>query len=67
MNSIKFKLLNCIVKLVEQIKTENITDSMINFLSAFPTGSDGQESVCKAGASGLIPGSGRSPGEGNGN
>ena len=30
MNSIKFKLLNCIVKLVEQIKTENITDSMIS-------------------------------------
>ena len=32
----------------------------------FPGGSDGEESVCDAGAAGLIPGSGRSPGEGNG-
>ena len=32
-----------------------------------PGGSDGQESACNAGAPGLIPGSGRSPGEGNGN
>ena len=30
-------------------------------------GSDGKESACNAGDSGLIPGSGRSPGEGNGN
>ena len=29
--------------------------------------SDGKESACNAGDSGLIPGSGRSPGEGNGN
>ena len=33
----------------------------------FPGGSDGKASACKAGDSGLIPGSGRSPGEGNGN
>ena len=30
-------------------------------------GSDGKESACNAGESGLIPGLGRSPGEGNGN
>ena len=30
-------------------------------------GSDGKESACNAGDLGLIPGSGRSPGEGNGN
>ena len=30
-------------------------------------GSDSKESVCNAGDPGLIPGSGRSPGEGNGN
>ena len=30
-------------------------------------GSDSKESTCNAGDSGLIPGSGRSPGEGNGN
>ena len=33
----------------------------------FPGGSDGKVSACKAGDLGLIPGSGRSPGEGNGN
>ena len=33
----------------------------------FPGGSDGKESACNAGDPGLIPESGRSPGEGNGN
>ena len=33
----------------------------------FPGGSNGEESACNAGDLGLIPGSGRSPGEGNGN
>ena len=33
----------------------------------FPSGSNGKESACNAGYPGLIPGSGRSPGEGNGN
>ena len=33
----------------------------------FPGGSDGEESTCSVGDLGLIPGSGRSPGEGNGN
>ena len=33
----------------------------------FPGGSDGKESACSAGDPGLIPESGRSPGEGNGN
>ena len=32
----------------------------------FPGGSDRKESACNAGHLGLIPGSGRSPGEGNG-
>jgi len=32
----------------------------------FPSGSDGKESACNVGDLGLIPGSGRSPGEGNG-
>ena len=30
-------------------------------------GSDGKEAACNAGDPGSIPGSGRSPGEGNGN
>ena len=33
----------------------------------FPCGSDAKESACNAGDPGSIPGSERSPGEGNGN
>ena len=33
----------------------------------FPGGSDGKASACNVGDQGLIPGLGRSPGEGNGN
>ena len=33
----------------------------------FPGGSDGKASACNVGDPGLIPGLGRSPGEGNGN
>ena len=33
----------------------------------FPGDSDSKESACSAGDLGSIPGSGRSPGEGNGN
>ena len=36
-------------------------------IKGFPGGSDGKASACNAGDLGLIPGSGRSPGEGNGN
>ena len=32
----------------------------------FPGGSDGKESACNVGDCGLIPGLGKSPGEGNG-
>ena len=35
-------------------------------LFEFPGSSDGKESACNAGELGLIPGLGRSPGEGNG-
>ena len=35
--------------------------------SCFPHSSDDKESACNAGDLGLIAGSGRSPGEGNGN
>ena len=38
-----------------------------NTYKGFPGSSDGKESACNAGDQGLIPGSGRSPGEGNGN
>ena len=37
------------------------------FILGFPGGSDSKESACDARDPGSIPGSGRSPGEGNGN
>ena len=39
----------------------------LTFLESLSGGSDNKESVCSAGDLGLIPASGRSPGEGNGN
>ena len=39
----------------------------VQLLSGFPGGSDDKESACHAEDPGSIPGSGRSPGEGNGN
>ena len=39
---------------------------ILNILG-FPGGSEGKASACNAGDLGSIPGSGRSPGEGNGN
>ena len=38
-----------------------------SILQGFPGGSDGEESACNEEDPGLIPGLGRSPGEGNGN
>ena len=39
----------------------------LTFKKGFPGGSVGKESVCSAGDPGSTPGSGRSPGGGNGN
>ena len=38
-----------------------------SYSMGFPGGSNGKESVCNVGDLGLMPGLGRSPGEGNGN
>ena len=43
------------------------TQRILKGLMGFPGGSDSKESACNAGDLGLIPGSGRFPGEGNGN
>ena len=43
------------------------TDLKMNEALGFPGGSDGKASTRNAGDPGLIPGSGRSPGERNGN
>ena len=44
-------------------------ENFVNHISykGFPDGSEGKESGCSEGDLGLIPGSGRFPGEGNGN
>ena len=46
---------------------ETIFSPLYLIYSCFPGSSDGKNSACNAGDPGLIPGSGRSPGEGNGN
>ena len=45
----------------------HIHNGSSTFSSLKLNGSDGKASVCNAGDPGLIPGLGRSPGEGNGN
>ena len=50
-----------------QVIVYNCFSSPFMFFGAFPGGSDSKASACNAGDPGLIPGSGRSPGEGNGN
>ena len=42
------------------------TTQRLKHHQGFPSGSDGKESACISEGLGLIPGSGRSPGEGNG-
>ena len=48
----------------QQTKT---LESLLVLIWGFPGGSDGKESVCNAGDTDSIPGSGRSHEEGNGN
>ena len=46
---------------------ERLCACMCIYISLFPGGSAGKASACNVGDPGSIPGSGRSPGEGNGN
>ena len=46
---------------------KNFPQLVVIYTVNFPGGSDGKESACNVGDPGLIPGSGRSPREGNGN
>ena len=52
--------------LFKEIITDTCKDLWLKMLG-FPGGSDGKLSAYYVGDPGLIPGSGRSPGEGNGN
>ena len=47
--------------------TPSLEEPFPYHLSGFPGGSEGKASACNAGDPGLIPGLGRSPGEGHGN
>ena len=47
------------------IKPNSNLKTVCNILMGFPDGSDSKESACSSGDLGLIPASGRSPGEGN--
>jgi len=46
---------------------QSINYILVYVYLGFPGGSDGKDSACNSGDPGLIPGLGRSPGEGNGN
>ena len=50
---------------VVQIVRQNLLRTTV--IDGLPRWLSGKESACQAGDAGLIPGSGRSPGEGNGN
>ena len=52
--------------MVSAITSSDIYSAPFSILG-FRGGSDGKESACNAGDLGLIPGEGRSPGEGHGN
>ena len=56
-----------IIALTRWTFVSRLMSLLFNMLSDFPGGSDGKASVYNAGDPGLIPGLGRSPGEGNGN
>ena len=52
--------IHCVICLLVQLFITTIYQGL-------PGGSDGKESACNTGDSGSVPGSGRSPGEGNDN
>ena len=54
-------------KIYPHTHTHTHTHIYIPTLVGFPGGSEVKASACKAGDMGSVPGSGRSPGEGNGN
>ena len=52
---------------LDSLQRALITYDLADIFRIFPGGSDGKVSAYNVGALGSIPGSGRSPGEGNGN
>ena len=63
-------IVQCPVETFTLVKAEDnvhLIAHNYHFSCGFPGGSDGKVSACNAGDPGLIPGSGRFPGEGNSN
>ena len=56
-----------IVKITVYLKQSTDSVQSLSNYQGFPCSSIGKEPACNAGDPGSIPGSGRSPGEGNGN
>jgi len=58
------------INLIKSLRTSpkdcHLVKTYVTAFMGFPGGSDGKESACNVGDLGLIPGLGRSPGEGNG-
>ena len=68
--SYRLKVLDWAYQFTKQIVCASIRKGFVLRLTEirdFPAGSVVKESACRAGDTGSIPGSGRSPGEGNGN
>ena len=75
LNFNEFKLKFELPQVVQATALVSMEDNILKFVlnisllhktMGFPGGSDGKNSTCNAGDLGLIPRSGRSPGEGNG-
>ena len=63
----RFKGLDLIDRVPDELWTEVRDIVQETGIKTIPCGSDGKASACNAGDLGSIPGSGRFPGEGNGN
>ena len=48
------------------VRSQTFMEMVNGFYWGFPGGTDGKESACNVADQGLIPGLGKSPGEGNG-
>ena len=51
---------------IQRIRVQSLIGELRSHMTGFPHGSNDKESACNAGDPGLIPGSGRYPGKGNG-
>ena len=63
----KSKSINRMVLFLKKARFSHSLKFLVNRINSFPGGSDGKESVHYVEDPGSIPGSGRSPVEGNGN